>query len=68
MNNKQIAITLSTIAIAFFSLLALAVFTPLIDIILSVVAIILLVAASVAVFFAVLITWDTSGKEYNKQP
>lgn len=65
MNNKQIAITLSTIAIAFFALLALAVFTPLINIILSAVAIILLLAATVAVFFAVLITWDTSGKEGN---
>jgi len=68
MNNKQIAFTSTAIAIAFFTLLALAVFTPLINIILSVVAIILLLAASVAVFFAVLITWDTSGKEYNKQP
>ena len=68
MNNKQITLTSTAIAIAFFTLLALAVFTPLINIILSVVAIILLLAASVAVFFAVLITWDTSGKEYNKQP
>lgn len=68
MNNKQIAFTSTGIAVAFFALLALAVFTPLINIILSAVAIILLLAASVSVFFAVLITWDTSGKEYNKQP
>lgn len=67
MNNKQIAFTSTAIAIAFFTLLALTMFTPLINIILSVVAIILLLAAGVAVFFAVLITWDTSGKEHKEK-
>ena len=67
MNKKQITVTSTAIAIAFFTLLALAVFTPVINIILSVVAIILLLAASVAVFFAVLITWDTSGKEHKEK-
>ena len=67
MNNKQITLTSTAIVIAFFTLLALTMFTPLINIILSVVAIILLLAASVAVFFAVLITWDTSGKEHKEK-
>ena len=67
MNNKQITLTSTAIVIAFFTLLALTMFTPLINIILSAVAIILLLAASVAVFFAVLITWDTSGKEHKEK-
>ena len=59
---NRTSISLATIAITFFVLLALAVFTPLVEIILSGVAIILITVAFAAMFLSALAAWGFTDK------
>ena len=60
---NRTSVSLATIAITFFVLLALAVFTPLVEIILSGVAIILITVAFAAMFLSALAAWSFTDKE-----
>lgn len=60
---NRTSISLATIAITFFVLLALAVFTPLVKIILSGVAIILITVAFAAMLLSALAAWSFTDKE-----